>query len=126
MAQHLQGWLKALADVGAAVNHGVSLNELLDLIAKTACKLMSYDFCAITIPDKASEVLLIEGSYGLSADYIREIKHEKIKTWSLLMHAPPVSLFSDRPLSKCATVFQPGAPKASFSILPPSESLWEP
>ncbi|BCW06982.1 MULTISPECIES: GAF domain-containing protein [Micrococcales] len=73
MAQHLQGWLKALADVGAAVNHGVSLNELLDLIAKTACKLMSYDFCAITIPDKASEVLLIEGSYGLSADYIREI-----------------------------------------------------
>lgn len=73
MAQQLQGWLRALADIGAAVNHGVSLNELLDLIAMTACKLMSYDFCAITIPDAASRVLVIAGSYGLSADYIREI-----------------------------------------------------
>jgi GAF domain-containing protein/sugar diacid utilization regulator len=73
MAQHLQEWLQALAHIGAAVNHGVSLSELLDLIAKTACKLMSYDFCAITIPDAASQVLIIEGSYGLSAEYIREV-----------------------------------------------------
>ncbi|MDR7161703.1 GAF domain-containing protein [Arthrobacter sp. BE255] len=73
MAQHLQEWLQALAHIGSAVNRGVSLGELLDLIAKTACKLMSYDFCAITIPDAASQVLLIEGSYGLAADYIREI-----------------------------------------------------
>lgn len=73
MAQHLQGWLQALAHIGAAVNQGVSLSELLDLIAMTACKLMSYDFCAITIPDAASQVLVIEGSYGLSADYIREV-----------------------------------------------------
>ena len=73
MAEHLQGWLKALADVGAAVNRGVSLGELLDLIARTASKLMSYEFCAITMPDAASQVLMIEGSYGLSADYIREI-----------------------------------------------------
>ncbi len=73
MAQHLQEWLQALAHIGAAVNHGVSLGELLDLIAKTACKLMSYDFCAITIPDATSQVLVIEGSYGLSADYVREV-----------------------------------------------------
>ena len=73
MAQHLQGWLKALADIGAAVNRGVSLGELLDLIARTASKLMSYEFCAITMPDATSQVLMIEGSYGLSADYIREI-----------------------------------------------------
>ncbi|WP_284984446.1 GAF domain-containing protein [Arthrobacter sp. efr-133-TYG-118] len=73
MAQHIQGWLQALAHIGAAVNRGVSLSELLDLIAATACKLMSYDFCAIFIPDAASQVLVIEGSYGLSADYIRDI-----------------------------------------------------
>ncbi|SDP80125.1 Sugar diacid utilization regulator [Arthrobacter sp. ok909] len=73
MAEHLQGWVKALAQIGAAVNRGVSLNELLDLIAKTACELMAYDFCEITIPDATSQVLVIEGSYGLSADYIREI-----------------------------------------------------
>ncbi|KRE66138.1 hypothetical protein ASG92_16175 [Arthrobacter sp. Soil736] len=73
MAQQLRGWLQALADIGAAVNRGVSLSELLDLIATTAGKLMSYDFCAITLPDAASQVLVIEGSYGLSADYIREI-----------------------------------------------------
>ncbi|MCI0144071.1 GAF domain-containing protein [Arthrobacter bambusae] len=84
MAQHLKEWLQALAYISAALNRGVSLNELLDLIAKTACKLLSYDFCAITIPDVASQVLVIEGSYSLSADFIREAN----ATHPLRLHGP--------------------------------------
>jgi len=95
LAQHLQEWLKALADVGAAVNRGVSLGELLDLITRTACKLMSYDFCAITMPDAASQVLMIEGSYGLSADYIREINAtHPIRLYGVHTPTPSVQAFT--------------------------------
>jgi sugar diacid utilization regulator/GAF domain-containing protein len=72
-AEHLQGWLSALAGVGASVNRGISLDELLDIVARTACELMDYNFCSVTLPDASSQVLLIEGSYGLSAEYIREV-----------------------------------------------------
>ncbi|QOT19840.1 GAF domain-containing protein [Paenarthrobacter sp. YJN-5] len=72
-AEQLQRWLHAMAHFGAAVNSGVSLKELLDLVAQTACELMSYDFCAITLPDKDKKVLLIEGSYGLSAEYVQDV-----------------------------------------------------
>lgn len=72
-AEHLQGWLSALAGVSASVNRGVSLDELLNIVARTACELMDYNFCSVTLPDASSQVLLIEGSYGLSAEYIREV-----------------------------------------------------
>lgn len=72
-AEHLQGWLSALAGVGASVNRGIALDELLDIVARTACELMDYNFCSVTLPDASSQVLLIEGSYGLSAEYIREV-----------------------------------------------------
>jgi sugar diacid utilization regulator len=65
--------LKALGDVGSAVNRGISQNDLLNLVAKTACELMRYDFCSVTVPDAASTVLVIEGSHGLSDDYIRNV-----------------------------------------------------
>ncbi|MFC9353301.1 GAF domain-containing protein [Arthrobacter sp. NPDC057013] len=73
LAEYLQGWLQALADIGAAVNRGTSLRELLDQIARSTCQLMSCDFCAVTIPDDSSHVLVIEGSFGLSPDYIRYV-----------------------------------------------------
>ncbi|MGO4807159.1 helix-turn-helix domain-containing protein [Arthrobacter sp. 2MCAF15] len=72
-AELLRGWLKALASVGSAVNRGISKNDLLNMVAKTACELMGYDFCSVTVPDAASAVLLIEGSHGLSDDYIRNV-----------------------------------------------------
>lgn len=72
-AEQLQGWLRALARVGSAVNQGVSLDELLNMVARTACELMDYDFSSVTLPDKHSEVLVIEGSYGLSDEYIRYV-----------------------------------------------------
>lgn len=73
MTEQLQGWLRALAEIGASVNSGVSLPSLLNRISRTACELMSYDLCAITIPDALSEVLTIEGFHGFPAESIHEI-----------------------------------------------------
>ncbi|MDO5875471.1 MULTISPECIES: GAF domain-containing protein [Paenarthrobacter] len=73
IAEQLQGWLHAVAEIGSAVNHGASLDVLLSVIAETACRLMDYDFCAITLPDPEHRVLLIRGSFGLSGDYIRDV-----------------------------------------------------
>jgi sugar diacid utilization regulator len=72
-AERLRDWLKALAGVGSAVNRGISQNDLLNMVAKTACELMRYDFCSVTVPDMASTVLVIKGSHGLSDDYIRNV-----------------------------------------------------
>jgi sugar diacid utilization regulator/GAF domain-containing protein len=66
----LQRWLAGIARIAAAVNAPVSLAELLDLVSQTACELMGYRFCAVTLADHERGVLVIEGSHGLSAEYI--------------------------------------------------------
>lgn len=71
--EQLQNWLKELALVGAAVNRGTPMDELLNMVAKTACNLMAYDFCSVTLPDADSQVLTIAGSHGLSPEYIRAV-----------------------------------------------------
>ncbi|MFF0223484.1 helix-turn-helix domain-containing protein [Streptomyces sp. NPDC004629] len=73
----LRTWLGAIADLAEAVNGTGSVHSLLDLVARTACRLMSYDFCAVLLPDRTHQVLTIEGACGLSATYIKgvNIKH---------------------------------------------------
>ncbi|MFF1832112.1 helix-turn-helix domain-containing protein [Paenarthrobacter sp. NPDC058040] len=94
-AQQLQGWVQALAEIGATVNRGVSLHELLDLVAQTACRLMSYDFCAITMPDETSQALLIEGSFGLPEQYIRDVNTlPRIRLQGLHTPTPSAQAFS--------------------------------
>ncbi|MCW2724283.1 MAG: Two component domain sensor and regulator [Frankiales bacterium] len=66
----LQRWLAGIARIAAAVNAPVSLAELLDLVSRTACELMDYRVCAVTLADTERGVLVIEGSHGLSAEYI--------------------------------------------------------
>ncbi|MDR6688673.1 sugar diacid utilization regulator/GAF domain-containing protein [Arthrobacter sp. 1088] len=73
LAEQLQGWLQSVKDIGSAVNQGVSLDALLKVIAETACRLMSYDFCGITLPDPENRVLLIKGSFGLSDEYVQDV-----------------------------------------------------
>ncbi|MFF8910311.1 helix-turn-helix domain-containing protein [Streptomyces olivaceoviridis] len=73
----LRTWLGAIADLAEAVNGTGSVRSLLDLVARTACRLLGYDFCSVLLPDPAHRVLAIEGAHGLSAAYIRgvNIKH---------------------------------------------------
>jgi sugar diacid utilization regulator/GAF domain-containing protein len=72
----LQRWLAGIARIAAAVNAPVSLPRLLELVSQTACDLMDYQFCGVTLPDPERGVLVIEGSHGLSAEYIAGVNAE--------------------------------------------------
>lgn len=66
-------WLDAIAEITRAANRGAPLDELLDLIAGATARLTGYDFCAVFVADHERQVLLIQGSYGLSPRYIDTI-----------------------------------------------------
>ncbi|KAE8765912.1 GAF domain-containing protein [Georgenia thermotolerans] len=69
----LQDWLHGVAEIASAVNQPVSLPALLNLVAETACRLMGFDFCGVLLADADRSALLIEGSHGLSAEYIANV-----------------------------------------------------
>ena len=69
----LEGWLGALAEIGEALGGDEPVLDLLDRVARTACTLLGYDFCAVFLPDRDGRALTIQGSYGLSADYIAQV-----------------------------------------------------
>jgi sugar diacid utilization regulator/GAF domain-containing protein len=66
----LQRWLAGIARIAAAVNAPASRTELLELVSQMACELMDYQFCAVTLADQERGALVLEGSCGLSAEYI--------------------------------------------------------
>ncbi|WP_167759495.1 GAF domain-containing protein [Mycobacterium sp. PS03-16] len=69
----LERWLDALADIGAAVGGDEPVADLLDRVARTACTLLDYDFCAVFLPDTDGRSLSIVGSHGLSPDYVAQV-----------------------------------------------------
>jgi sugar diacid utilization regulator/GAF domain-containing protein len=72
----LQRWLGGIARIATAVNTPASLPELLQLVSGTACELMDYRFCAVMLADPERGVLVIEGSCGLSTEYIAGVNAE--------------------------------------------------
>lgn len=73
----LDRWLAALADIGEAVNSDEPVTDLLERVARTACTLLSYDFCAVFLPDPGGRALTIVGSHGLSPDYIAQVNADR-------------------------------------------------
>lgn len=73
----LERWLHALAGIGEAVGGDAPVAQLLDRVARTACTLLGYDFCAVFLPDAARTTLTIVGSHGLSGDYIAQVNAER-------------------------------------------------
>jgi GAF domain-containing protein len=69
----LSSWLDAIAEITRAANRGAPLEELLDLIAGATARLTGYDFCAVFVVDPERKALIIQGSYGLSQEYIDTI-----------------------------------------------------
>src|SRR3712207_5521498 len=69
-AAELPAWLDAIAEITRASHRGGPLDELLDLIAGATARLTGYDFCGVFVADDARQALLIQGSYGLSQQYI--------------------------------------------------------
>ncbi|WP_448609765.1 helix-turn-helix domain-containing protein [Geodermatophilus sp. URMC 60] len=72
-AAELSSWLDAIAEITRAANRAAPLDELLDLIAGTTARLTGYDFCAVFVADPERQALIIQGSYGLSRQYIDAI-----------------------------------------------------
>ena len=66
-------WLDATCEFVRAVNAGVPLDDLLNLIAGTVAQLTAYDYCSVLLPDEAGEKLLIRGFYGLRPAYVAEV-----------------------------------------------------
>lgn len=69
----LERWLAALAEIGEALGGDEPVADLLDRVARTACTLLGYDFCAVFLPAGDGRALTIEGSHGLSAEYIAQV-----------------------------------------------------
>jgi hypothetical protein len=73
----LERWLDALAGIGEAVGGDEPVADLLDRVARTACTLLGYDFCAVFLPDDSGAALTIVGSHGLSADYVAQVNADR-------------------------------------------------
>lgn len=69
----LEDWLVALAEIGEAVGGDEPVADVLARVATMACTLLGYDFCAVFLPTDDGRALTIQGSYGLSADYIAQV-----------------------------------------------------
>lgn len=77
MPAGLSSWLDTIAEITRAANRAVPLGELLDLIAGATARLSGYDFCAVFVEDPAQQCLLIQGSYGLSREYVDTINAQQ-------------------------------------------------
>jgi hypothetical protein len=73
----LERWLDALAGIGEALGGEEPVADLVDRVARTACDLLGYDFCAVFLPDADARALTIVGSHGLSADYVAQVNAER-------------------------------------------------
>ncbi|WP_179276522.1 helix-turn-helix domain-containing protein [Rhodococcus sp. 14-1411-2a] len=92
--------------ISKTVATGRPLPEVLDLIARTAASLMGYEFCGVLLPDHARRTLTIEGSSGLSADYIAQVNADR----PVRLDQPPTV---EAPSS---TAFRTGIPTAIADI----------
>ncbi|WP_082698620.1 GAF domain-containing protein [Mycobacterium sp. GA-2829] len=73
----LARWLDALADIGEAVGGDEPVIDLVDRVARTACDLLGYDFCAVFLPTEDRRALTIVGSHGLSPDYVAQVNADR-------------------------------------------------
>ncbi|ANW66186.1 hypothetical protein BCA37_23765 [Mycobacterium sp. djl-10] len=73
----LERWLDALAGIGEAVGGDEPVTDLLNRVARTACTLLGYDFCAVFLPDESRRALTIVGYHGLSPEYVAKVNAER-------------------------------------------------
>lgn len=66
-------WLDSVRAITQTVATAQPLPQVLELIAHTAATLMGYEFCGVLLPDSSGSRLMIEGSSGLSREYIDQV-----------------------------------------------------
>lgn len=76
----MREWLAGVGRLAGAVAASTPLNELLDLIARTACELTGYEAAAVLLADDSRRHLVISGSAGLAVDYVAEVNEQRTIT----------------------------------------------
>lgn len=95
-------WLDSVRTITQTVVTAQPLTNVLDLIAGTAASLMGYDFCGVLLPDASGRKLTIEGSSGLSSEYIAQVNanHPVLLDQDAALEAPSSRAFrTGRPVA---------------------------
>ena len=71
--------LRAFSAISRALNLGQPLSLTLDLIAEKVSQTMGHMYCAIYLLDHETEELHIEGSHGLSEEYIQRLNSDLVQ-----------------------------------------------
>lgn len=69
----MRSWLSAIDELATAVNSAQPLDVLLDMVAMTACRLLTYESCAVLLADDDRAALHIRGYHRLQAEYVRHV-----------------------------------------------------
>jgi sugar diacid utilization regulator/GAF domain-containing protein len=99
-------WLDSVRAITQTVVAAQPLTPVLDLIADTAAGLMGYEFCGVLLPDPSGQRLTIEGSSGLSREYIDQVNADH----------PVLLNQSAGPEAPSSKAFRTGAPVAIADI----------
>lgn len=69
----LASWLSGIHTFVGAVNNAAGLGQLISLVAETACKLMSFNFCGVLLLREQERLLIMEASHGFTFDYAESL-----------------------------------------------------
>ncbi|GGG29670.1 hypothetical protein GCM10007304_49370 [Rhodococcoides trifolii] len=102
----IRRWMRSVGAITRTVVAAAPLHDVLDLIARTAADLMGYEFCGVLLPDPERRKLIIEGSSGLSTEYVARVNADR-----------PVRLDQDAAVeAPSSTAFRTGRPVAIADI----------
>lgn len=75
--QILRRWMAATSELARAVNSAAPTGTVLAMIAKRACDLIGFDYCAVMLAGPGEDRLSVEGFHGLDANYIGLVSDEQ-------------------------------------------------
>ena len=97
--QGLRRWMTAASELARAVNSATPTTTVLALIARRACDLIGFDFCAVMLANPGEECLSVEGFHGLDTNYVGLVSDEQalqIRPESSDQDSPAARAFRER------------------------------
>jgi DNA-binding LacI/PurR family transcriptional regulator/GAF domain-containing protein len=97
--QGLRRWMAATSELARAVNSASPTTTVLTLIARRACELIGFDFCAVMLAGAGDEYLSVEGFHGLDDEYVGLVSDEQalqIRPRSSDQDSPAARAFRER------------------------------
>jgi DNA-binding LacI/PurR family transcriptional regulator/GAF domain-containing protein len=112
-ARTLRSWMSAVGAVARALNSSHSPDAVLTVVAKRACELIGFDYCAVMLADEQERDLVVVGFDGLSSAYVELVSDDRalqIHPGGPARDTPAARAFRERrtivvPDTRSATVF---------------------